>query len=296
MTILLLGAAGQVGSEVNALAQEKGISIVGLSRGELDITDSSAVKQAFADHSPSIVINASAYTAVDKAESEPALAFAVNRDGPAAIAQTCSDLAIPLLHISTDYIFDGSKQGAYREDDTANPLGVYGQSKWEGEEAIRRSLANHIILRVSWVFGANGNNFVKTIIRLARERDELRIVADQHGCPTAAMDIAAVLLTLSEQYRQTGHLTWGTYHYTGTPETTWHGFAEQIVAIASEHTPLQVERIIPITTQEYPTPAPRPQNSVLDCSKIKAEFGLEPVPWQGNVEAIVPGIVSGYVR
>jgi dTDP-4-dehydrorhamnose reductase len=145
---------------------------------------------------------------------------------------------------------------------------------------------------VSWVFGAHGHNFVKTIIRLAIEREELRIVSDQHGCPTAAVDIAGTLLSISERFKETGSLPWGTYHYTGTPQTTWHVFAEQIVAIAKEHIPLHVERIIPITTTDYPTPAPRPQNSVLDCSKIMAEFDLKPVPWKHNLEVVVPQIIS----
>ncbi len=232
-------------------------------------------------------MNCAAYTAVDRAEQEPDRAFAVNRDGPANLARACAAAGAVLLHLSTDYVFDGTKSGPYREDDAAAPLGVYGGSKWAGEEAVRQTLPAHLILRVSWVFGATGGNFVKTMLRLAREREELRVVDDQHGCPTHAGAIAATLLTLAERLTGGPSAAYGTYHFCNPPPVTWHGFAGAIIERARALTPIKTRTIVPIATQDYPLPARRPANSVLDCTRLHETFGLTPEPWQAGLDAVL---------
>jgi dTDP-4-dehydrorhamnose reductase len=301
MKILVTGANGQVGW---ALTQQGSSQheILALDHNGLDITDPIAVQKTVENNKPDVVINAAAYTAVDKAEQEPELAFAVNRDGPRHLATACAHVQIPLVHISTDYVFDGRKTDPYREDDPIAPLGVYGRSKWEGEEVVRQNLPIHIILRVSWVFGDHGHNFVKTMLRLAREREQLRVVADQHGCPTYAGQIAAVLLNLAEQSaprkRRSGQQTepvrahWGTYHYSGAPATTWHGFAEAIIAKARAYETLSVNDVVPITTEDFPTPAVRPANSMLDGSLLKERFDIDPGNWQAGLETMLQALYN----
>lgn len=286
MKILLTGANGQVGWEIARRARIAGHDLLALDHAGLDITDARTVENTLASSRPQAVINAAAYTAVDRAEKEPERAFAVNRDGPAHLAAACAQLEIPLLHISTDYVFSGHKlpPDAYTEDDPVSPLGIYGQSKWEGEEAIRRILPTHIILRVSWVFGAHGHNFVKTMLRLGRERDELRVVADQHGCPTYAGDIADVLLEL---VAKSAPCQWGSYHYCGTPPVTWCDFAQAIFQSAPRFMSPVSPRVIPITTADYPTPAARPSNSILDCTRIRQCFNIEPRPWMAGLESML---------
>ena len=285
MKIVLTGANGQVGREIVLRAAHR--SVLAFSRNALDITDADAVEHELADCGADLVINAAAYTAVDRAEQEAEQAYAVNRDGVSHLAVTCARLHIPLLHISTDYVFDGSKSEAYLEDDPIAPLGVYGASKWEGEKAVRNILERHIVLRVSWVFGTYGHNFVKTILRLARERDELRVVDDQHGCPTYAGAIASVLLNMADRISNDGEVPWGTYHFCGSPATTWHGFAQAIVEQARIREKLKTRLIVPIVTADYPTPAARPANSVLDCTKLRKCFGIESTPWQQGLEAML---------
>jgi dTDP-4-dehydrorhamnose reductase len=280
MTLLITGANGQVGHE---LRRRAGAQAVALDRSNLDIADHGRVLETLQRVQPRVVINAAAYTAVDKAEQEQEAAFAVNRDGVAALAEGCRKQGIPMLHLSTDYVFDGRKPTPYLETDQASPAGIYARSKWEGEQALRKALPQHLILRVSWVFGAHGNNFVKTIVRLARERPELRIIADQHGCPTSAASIAEALLTLAQHVQQ-AELPWGTYHYTGTPATTWHGFATAIVAEASaQRLIVNVPSVQAITTAEYPLPAPRPANSLLDCSRAEQMLGLVRHDWRQDL-------------
>lgn len=289
--ILLTGANGQVGHEVSRLARERGVALAALNRTQLDITDAQAVNKAVSHLRPSLLINAAAYTAVDKAEEEEGVAFAVNREGTANLAAACAENIIPLIHLSTDYVFDGCQQTPYGEDDPAKPTGIYGLSKLQGETALRQRSANHLILRVSWVFGAHGHNFVKTILRLGRQRDELRVVADQHGCPTAAVHIAETLLDLSARILEGEMIPWGTYHYCGQPATTWYGFAKEIVKQAQETElidhPVTVQ---PISTSDYPTPAARPANSVLDCSKITETFGILPSLWHEGLREMIRGL------
>jgi dTDP-4-dehydrorhamnose reductase len=288
MRIIVIGARGQIGWELVRRAPALGHAVLAWDVAELDITDADAANRALADSGADAVINAAAYTAVDQAEQEPELAFAVNRDGPAHLAAACARLQIPLFHISTDYVYDGAKIDPYVESDPTTPLGVYGASKLAGDEAVRQLLSRHLILRVSWVFGIHGYNFVKTILRLAREREELQVVADQRGCPTYAGDIADTLLALAARTAELdANAAWDTYHYRGEPPTTWHGFASAIVELARSRKPLRVRTVTAITTADYPTPAARPVNSVLDCAKLAARFDIHPRPWQTGLETML---------
>ncbi len=283
MKLLVIGENGQLGWEVCRKGKNQGIDISGLDLPDFDITDPSAVKKAVSQTGVSLVINASAYTAVDKAESEPELAFAVNRDGPAYLAASCGEIGIPLIHISTDYVFDGSKKGPYLETEPVSPLGIYGKSKAAGETEIRDNLKEHIIIRTAWLYGLHGNNFVKTMLRLREEKDIFRVVADQYGCPTYAADLADAILTIAMQVSEQCDVIWGTYHYCGKGVTSWHGFAQEIFDLANQFDTLRIKKVVPITTSEYPTPAKRPANSGMDCSLITKNFGISLRPWQESL-------------
>ena len=272
MKLLVIGAQGQLGWEVCRQGKNQDIEILGLDLPEFDITDRSAVRKAIGRSGAELVINAAAYTAVDKAESEPELAFAVNRDGPAYLAASCAENGIPLIHISTDYVFNGRKKGPYLESEPVSPLGVYGKSKAAGEKELRENLKEHIILRTAWLYGIHGNNFVKTMIRLGREKELVRVVADQYGCPTFAVDLAEAIMTIVG-YINKGN-DWGTYHYCGKGVTTWHVFAQTIFDLARHYDSFMMKKVIPITTEEYPTQAKRPANSVLDCSLLIKHFAV----------------------
>ncbi|MGF6242090.1 dTDP-4-dehydrorhamnose reductase [Paraburkholderia sp. GAS38] len=287
MTILVTGAGGQVGRELVMRAGQR--ALVGLDRSQLDITDAGALAAALSAHRVRLVINAAAWTAVDRAESEPDAAWRVNCDGPAALAAACAAAAIPLLHISTDYVFDGRSARPYDETSAVVPLGVYGRSKWAGEQAIRETLPKrHVILRVAWVFGAHGGNFVRTMLRLGREREALSVVADQYGAPTHAGAIAAALLSIADRYGAQATLPWGTYHLSGTPVTTWHGFAESIFAEACAAGLLARAPLVhPIPTEAYPLPAARPAHSALDCTLIRTRLGIEPTPWIAGLREVL---------
>src|SRR6195256_2432767 len=224
MKLLVPGAGGQVGRELSRLAWPADYRVATFDRAEVDITRKDAVTAAFDRERPDIVINAAAYTAVDRAESEPDAAWAGNCAGPGYLAAACRSAGIPLIHISTDYVFDGSKKGPYREDDPVKPLGVYGRSKEAGDRAVREALAEHVILRTAWVYSAHGHNFVKTMLRLGGERPVLRVVADQTGSPTSAADIAAAIAGVVRRIAAGGR-HWGTYHFVGAGAVTWHGFA-----------------------------------------------------------------------
>lgn len=288
MKILITGAQGQVGKELFAIVQQQGFDVIAAGRHELDITQRERVEEIIALQSPDIVINAAAYTAVDKAEEEQDIAYAINRDGASHLASISARQNIPLLHISTDYVFDGTKDSAYSEDDAVSPLGVYGISKYQGEEAIRKTCPQHIILRVAWVFGAQGNNFVKTMLRLGKDRNELNVVSDQFGGPSPAKNIAETLISLAKQYQQENSLAWGTYHYCGTEKTNWCDFSKEIFKQAKEQGLIKKEiKVNAITTAEYPIPAKRPQNSMLDCAKIKNTFGIEMPNWKKALNQVL---------
>lgn len=286
--VLITGAQGQVGKELTQIANKKGFDVIAASRTDLDISQAQSVENYFAQCQPDIVINAAAHTAVDKAESEYDIAFAINRDGAKHLARTCNNQQVPLLHISTDYVFDGTKSESYSENDTISPLGVYGESKWQGEEAIRQNLNEHIILRVAWVFGVQGNNFVKTMLRLGNDRNELNVVADQFGGPSPARNIAQTLIDLVGRYQKDTNLAWGTYHYCGNLKISWYDFAKEIFKQAFELGLLNKEvKVNPITTAEYPTPAKRPGNSMLDCSKLKTTFGINMPEWKEALKQVL---------
>jgi dTDP-4-dehydrorhamnose reductase len=285
MKTLVFGAGGQIGREICRAAWPARHIILPLDRNAVDITKSAAVSAMLARETPDLAINLAAYTAVDRAESEPAAAWAVNCAGAAHIAAACDESATPLIHLSTDYVFDGRKTGPYREEDAAGPLGVYGLSKEAGERAVRAAVTQHVILRTAWVFGAYGANFVKTMLRLAAERPVLRVVADQRGCPTAAADIAAALIVIAG-YIERGEAKWGTYHFASTGASSWHGFAEAIFDLAAPHLAAR-PKVEPISTDQYPTPARRPMNSVLDCQKIERTFGISPPSSRTALAAVI---------
>jgi len=287
MQLLVIGSNGQLGWELCRQGKERGLDLIPLDLPEFDITNKSAVFGTVTRSPADLVINAAAYTAVDKAESEPELAFAVNRDGPSYLASACAEVHIPLIHVSTDYVFDGKKAGPYLETDPVAPIGVYGKSKAEGEAEVRRNLKEHIIIRTSWLCGVHGNNFVKTMLCLGREREELRVVDDQHGCPTFAADLAEVILTIVSLIERGEDISWGTYHYCGAGSTTWFGFASKIFEIAKDYDSLKLKKVIPITTSEYPTPAKRPANSIMDCSLFERNFGLIPKPWDESLSRMI---------
>jgi dTDP-4-dehydrorhamnose reductase len=285
MKLLVLGAGGQVGRELCRRQWPAGYRLAAFDRGDVDIIREESIATAMHRERPDIVVNAAAYTAVDRAESEPDAAWAVNCSGPALLAAACRGAAIPLIHISTDYVFDGSKPGPYREDDPVNPLGVYGRSKEAGDRALRGALAERVILRTAWVYSAHGHNFVKTMLRLAGERPVLRVVADQIGSPTSAADIAAAIATVVQRIAA-GQGQWGTFNFTGAGAVTWHGFAETIFDLA-EPWRGPAPRVEAITTTDYPTPARRPANSVLDCSRIGEAFGITPRPWRAALAEVI---------
>ena len=282
MKILVTGANGQVGHCLQQQLSESSWEFVALTRAELDISDTHAVENAVQQIRPDIIINAAAYTAVDKAEQERELAFAINRDGPANLARAANQINAAILHISTDYVFAGDATGTYSEDAPTAPQGIYGQSKLEGEQAVAAANDKHVILRTAWVFGEHGNNFVKTMIRLGGGRDTLGIVADQEGGPTYAGDIARALITIAQQYANGKSIEWGIYHYSGLPHISWFGFAQNIFAEVDQAKlyAKNIPQLNAITTADYPTPAKRPTNSKLDCNKIERAFGIAASDWR----------------
>ena len=292
MRILVTGADGQVGSELVCRGQDGGAAVVGMTRNDLDITDFESVTHAFASHSPDLVVNTAAYTAVDRAERDHDRAFAVNRDGPAHIARACVERQIPLLHLSTDYVFEGSGSTPLREDAEPNPRTTYGKSKLAGEQVVRELQEQHLILRTSWVFSATGSNFVRTVLRLARERDELHIVGDQTGCPTWAGHIADLIMKLAVLLDRQGNLPWGTFHYCGAPATTWHGFAEEILKRARTLGTFKAGQVVAITSGDHPTLAPRPAYGVMSCDKIKRTFGVEEPSWRDALDGVLKDLLT----
>jgi len=294
MKILLIGGTGQVGFEIRLIAKNNNIECISPSSSELNVTESTSVNQIVKNNLPlDFVINASAYTAVDNAEDEIELAYSINRDGPKFLAQACAEYKIPLLHISTDYVFDGNADKPYKEESPTQPLGVYGKSKLEGEQAVRDALSEHIILRTAWVYGAHGNNFVKTMLRLGQTRPELSVVSDQFGCPTAAADIADAVINIISQMHDKPDNRWGTYHFCSADSTHWADFAKAIFTQAktvdSEYPDVAVN---PIPGSEYPTKATRPNYSVLDCSRIEQAFSIILPRWFSSLKRYIPNVLK----
>ena len=283
--ILLTGKNGQVGWELQRTLAPLG-QVMALDAAGLDLTNAEAIRQTVRSLQPDIIVNPAAYTAVDRAESEPKLAMAVNGVAPGILAEEAKKLDALLVHYTTDYVFDGRKDSPYIETDAPNPLSVYGKTKLAGEQAIRASGANHLIFRTSWVYGARGKNFLLTMLRLAKERSELRIVDDQIGAPTWSRSLAETSALVLAQLcapgadKQAIERVCGTYHLTSSGSVSWYGFAAEILRLAK----LQpMPRLVPITTAEYPTPAARPMNSVLLNDKLTRTFGLAAGDWNSNL-------------
>ena len=279
MKVLLTGAGGQVGSEVAKLGDET-FKVCAFDRAALDISNPRAVAQRLDETAPDVLVNCAAYTAVDRAEDEPKQARRGNADAVAALGRACAARGVGILHLSTDYVFDGRKQGAYAEDDAPNPLGVYGATKLAGEQALRAVAPRHVVLRVSWVFGRLGRSFVDTILRLAKRRQELAVVDDQVGSPSPAAAIAAAVRTIAFAVSARED-AWGTYHFSTTPALSWCAFARAIVAAGADAGLLQTPPSVrPIATEDWPAKAARPRNSRLDPSKLATTFGIEPPGWE----------------
>jgi dTDP-4-dehydrorhamnose reductase len=297
--ILLTGVTGQVGAELLRTLEPLG-TVVALSRTEMDLANAEAVRQMIRSVKPRWIINPGAYTAVDKAESEPELAYAINAETVAAIGEEARTLGAGVIHFSTDYVFDGSGNTPYRETDATGPRSVYGASKLAGEKALAESRAGHAIFRTSWVYAARGKNFLLTILKLAREREMLRVVADQHGAPTWSRDLARLTAEVIGQCeaavrgRQPEDAlaeVGGIYHAAGAGETTWHGFAAEAVRLQQEKEPgVRFAKIEAITTAEYPTPAKRPANSRMNCEKLAERFGWKMMDWRDSLKKVLAEI------
>ena len=281
--VLVFGAAGQVGYELCRQEPPACLEVRGLDRSQADVTDPAAVAAAIAAFEPAVVVNGAAHTAVDRAESEPGVAAALNRDAPEHLARACAAVGVPLIHISTDYVYDGDKTGPYLETDPVAPLNVYGLTKLAGERIVQATTPRHVILRTSWVYSPRRVNFVRTMLRLGAERPELGVVADQHGCPTAAADIAGAILAIAARLNgETPVEAFGVFHLCGSGATTWHGFAAALFALAARHG-APSPRLRAIATSDYPTPARRPRNSVLDTTRLKTVYGIELPPWPNSL-------------
>jgi dTDP-4-dehydrorhamnose reductase len=278
MRVLVFGQTGQVARELAKRSAQ--FDITALGRAEADLTDPTACAKAVAESNADVVINAAAYTAVDKAEDEEALATCINAEAPGAMARACAGKAIPFLHISTDYVFDGQGESPWRPDNPTAPQNAYGRSKLAGENAVRAAGGAHVILRTSWVFSSHGNNFVKTMLRLAQTRDHLTVVDDQIGGPTAAGDIADALLKIASQMVQGAQ--GGTYHFSGAPDASWADFAREIFAQSGAAT-----TVTGIPTTDYPTPAMRPLNSRMDCSATTRDFGITRPDWRQSLAQVL---------
>ena len=282
MNILVTGCRGQLGSEIHRLSVgKKGMDFFFVDLPELDITDSGAVERFCDQRRIDAIVNCAAYTAVDKAEDEPEYAFKVNRDGAGVLAATAARRDAFLVHVSTDYVFNGESCRPYRETDPTSPLGVYGQSKWEGEEAVREAASSHVIVRTSWLYSEFGTNFVKTMLRLGAERDALNVVFDQVGTPTRATDLADVLLHMLGRTDR-GQAYAGTYHYSNEGVCSWYDFACAVMKLKGLSC-----RVTPVPSDEYPTSAKRPHYSVLDKGKIKSDWNLDISHWYESLERML---------
>jgi dTDP-4-dehydrorhamnose reductase len=290
MRVLVTGMNGQVGRELRAADWPIQIEMVALDRAALDLAEDERIPVILDAYKPDVVVNAAAYTAVDKAEEEPDAAYRTNHDGPAALASACAERGTALIHLSTDYVFDGSKAGPWTPDDPVAPLGTYGFSKAAGEVAVRQRLERHLILRTAWVHSIHGNNFVKTMLRVGAERDQLNVVGDQIGGPTAARDIAAAIVELTERIAD-GRARFGTYHFCGQPAASWWDFAQSVFELSA---PVWGRRpaVAEITSAEWPTPVARPANSVLDCTALMRDHGVEQPDWRKSLKPIVAELLT----
>ncbi|ABM05146.1 dTDP-4-dehydrorhamnose reductase [Psychromonas ingrahamii 37] len=288
MRVLITGSKGQVGHCLTEqLRNYTDAQFLALDSKGLDITDQSAVQAVVNEFKPTIIINAAAYTAVDRAEDESDLAYAINRDGAKYLAEAAQSVNAVILHISTDYVFSGDKEGMYTEADLTSPQGIYGESKLAGEKAVIEACSRHIILRTAWVFGEHGNNFVKIMLRLAKTHDTLGIVGDQFGGPTYAGDIASALVTVAKTLSNGDNDKYGIYHYSGFPHVSWSQFAQAIFDEAVQQTVLKQSPVVnSITTADYPTPAKRPANSKLSTTLIKDKFGVNASDWKAALQNI----------
>ncbi len=288
--ILILGRNGQLASSLGQTKTIAGHHVISIGRPIVDLARPQTIEKAIRDINPALVINAAAYTAVDKAECEPDIATAVNANGVGRLGQFCALNDIPTIHISTDYVFDGQANTPYQPGDTIAPQGVYGRSKAEGETRLRSANEQHLIFRTAWVYSEHGNNFLKTMMRLGQNNDQIRVVNDQMGTPTYAGDLASGLLKISARVLTSPRdIAWGTYHLTNSGQTSWFGFAKEIFGCFAK---LQTctPKIIPITTEEYPAPAARPAYSVLDCSTTSANFGIELPAWENATMRCIKNI------
>ena len=300
--ILLTGASGQVGGDLLPLLQPFG-SVAAPGRSDLDLGDAQAIREFIRKIKPDWIVNPAAYTAVDKAESEPERAYAINAEAPRAIGETAAELGIPVIHFSTDYVFNGTGTIPWHESDEPAPLGVYGASKLAGERALSSSGAVHLIFRTSWVYASQGKNFLLTILRLAQQREELRIVDDQHGAPTWSRDLARLVAHVMERVsvraaavgtslQEAVRTMQGIYHAADSGETTWFGFARQFLRVFAEARPeAKLARLVPIASSEYPTPARRPANSRLDCGRLRDVLGYTMPSWQESVAAVMAEVM-----
>jgi len=296
MKILVAGAQGQVARALHAYALRHGRHVVVTKgRPQFDLLQPQSLESTLRELNPDLVVNAAAYTAVDNAERDPATAFAINGDGAGALAALAAMHNCPIIHISTDYVFDGSKAGAYVEEDATGPTGVYGRSKLAGEAAVAAANKRHIIVRTAWVYAAYGSNFLRTMLRLAKERSELRVVADQRGNPTYAVHLAEAILGIADRLGTAQTSPWGIYHAAGSGDTTWHEFATAIVNAAH---PLGIVPlpVLPITTAEFPLPAKRPANSCLDCSKLQSTFAARLPHWREGLQACIAELAAGNAK
>ena len=291
LKVLVTGALGQLGRELSRYEWPGQVQLTGVDIDDFDLCSAAAVETAIGTGGFDIVVNAAAYTAVDKAEGDPSTAHAVNETAAAYLAESCARHGAALVHISTDYVFDGTKPTPYVEVDNVAPASVYGVSKAAGEHAIQARLDRHVILRTAWLYSVHGSNFVKTMLRLANEHSELRVVADQTGNPTSAADLAEAVAAVTIQLGDGRTDAWGIYHCTNNGATTWHEFTQEIVRLAASRLS-RVPTVTPITTADYPTPAARPANSQLDCNKLEQVFGVRMRSWPEALKPVVEELIA----
>lgn len=291
--VLIVGRSGQLATELARAFDTASVPYVALGRGGLDLASHDAINAAVAAVRPALVINAAAYTAVDRAEDEPDMARAINAIGAGRLATAARGAGAAIIHVSTDYVFDGSKLSPYVESDTPHPLGVYGTTKLEGEHLVAAANSRHVILRTAWVYSPHGQNFVKTMLRLARERAEIGVVADQTGTPTSAGDLADAIVAIARRISlaESGAEDFGVFHAAGTGATTWHGFASAIMDGARSRG-AKAALVKAITTADFPTRARRPSNSVLDSTKLRHVYAIEMPPWQASLARCLDTLIG----